>query len=67
MDLEFKIQKINAEITQLEQDLKALKAMKKTIGYEQFKPDFEVLIKKLITKKRRLNFQFKKLYAELLE
>jgi hypothetical protein len=67
MDLEFKIQKINAEIAQLENDIKILKEMKKSVNYEQFKTDFEVLIKKLLDKKRYLNLKFKKLYAELLE
>jgi hypothetical protein len=67
MDLEFKIQKLNAEIIQLENDIKILKEMKKSVNYEQFKTDFEVLIKKLLDKKRYLNLKFKKLYAELLE
>ena len=65
--MEFTIQKLSAEISQVEQDIATLTELSNCNIYEELKTDFTELIKKLNTKKRKLNKEFKKVYTDYLE
>lgn len=65
--MEFKIQKLNADINQIEQDISALTKLSNYKIYEDLKSDFDDLIKKLNVKKRKLDKEFKVAYADYLE
>jgi regulator of replication initiation timing len=67
MNIDFTLQKLDIEITQLEKDIANLKEMKKMLLYEDLRLEIESLIKKLGYKKRSLQLRFKKTYAEFLE
>lgn len=65
--MEFKIQKLNADINQIERDISALTELSNYKIYEDLKSDFDDLIKKLNVKKRKLDKEFKVVYADYLE
>jgi uncharacterized protein (UPF0335 family) len=65
--MEFTIQRLSAEISQVEQDIATLTELSNCNIYEELKTDFTELIKKLKTKKRKLNKEFKKVYTDYLE
>ena len=65
--MEFQLQKLQAELTQVEADLATIRKIKKNPLYEDLKPQFDEITKKLFYKKRRLNLKFNKVYANYLE
>jgi hypothetical protein len=65
--MEFTIQRLSAEIDQVEHDIAILTELSNCDIYEELKVDFAELLKKLNAKKCKLNKDFKKVYNDYLE